>query len=124
MLTYTNGDAYTGQFKMGLRHGQGRFTHADGTFEEGNWVDGHLETKLTELLKSALLPWTPREVRTVQSKLESIGVKTPEQLRDRLQDGSLNVLLGDVGHRTFYGATMAKLRIRVQTWDFPEADEE
>ena len=34
-----DGERYFGEFKYGLLHGQGTYTHADGSKEEGIWKD-------------------------------------------------------------------------------------
>ena len=34
-----DGERYFGEFKHGLLHGQGTYTHADGSKEEGIWKD-------------------------------------------------------------------------------------
>lgn len=37
--SWPNGDKYIGEFKKGKFHGKGKYIHADGTVEEGNWIN-------------------------------------------------------------------------------------
>jgi lysophospholipase L1-like esterase len=39
--TYDNGDTYTGEFKNGVRSGQGKYTWANGTVYTGEWLNGN-----------------------------------------------------------------------------------
>jgi 1-phosphatidylinositol-4-phosphate 5-kinase len=38
-LTMANGDAYTGEWRNGRKHGRGEFKYADGAFYNGEWKD-------------------------------------------------------------------------------------
>ncbi len=40
IFKYENGDTYEGQWKDGLKHGNGKFTWEDGGAYEGQWKDG------------------------------------------------------------------------------------
>ena len=40
--TFANGSKYVGEFKYGKGHGQGTFTFADGTVDNGIWKDSEL----------------------------------------------------------------------------------
>lgn len=37
---YDNGDVYEGEWKDGIKSGQGTMTYADGTKESGQWENG------------------------------------------------------------------------------------
>jgi hypothetical protein len=39
-FTFVNGDMFVGEYKNGLRHGQGTLTFANGEVNEGIWKDG------------------------------------------------------------------------------------
>ena len=39
-LKFPDGSKYVGEVKNGKRHGQGTYTHADGTVEKGIWKNG------------------------------------------------------------------------------------
>ncbi len=40
---YDNGDAYSGEWRAGKKHGQGTYVWANGQRYEGQWVDGRKE---------------------------------------------------------------------------------
>lgn len=44
---YVSG-VYEGYFKNDKMHGQGKLTYADGTVEEGDWVNGELQTPVAQ----------------------------------------------------------------------------
>lgn len=37
---FKDGSTFEGNFLKGVREGQGKLTHADGTVQEGVWVNG------------------------------------------------------------------------------------
>ena len=40
--TFASGDKYVGEFKDGVRHGQGTYTYANGFIERGYYMNGDL----------------------------------------------------------------------------------
>ena len=42
-------DVYTGEFRDGRRHGQGRFVFQDGSVYEGSWEKGRYNGKKRDL---------------------------------------------------------------------------
>ena len=40
---YDEGSVYEGEFKNGLRHGQGKYTMPDGFIYEGTWLDDQIQ---------------------------------------------------------------------------------
>ena len=51
-VTYTNGNHYTGEFKMSLRHGHGSQTFADGSTYKGEWKDDDMHSPGTSTWKN------------------------------------------------------------------------
>ena len=40
---YEDGSVYTGEFKVGMRHGKGIFVYSDGGTYEGEWKNGQMD---------------------------------------------------------------------------------
>ena len=41
-------DFYVGQFKNGVKHGEGELTNGEGTVVRGVWAEGNLQTVITK----------------------------------------------------------------------------
>ena len=73
--TFANGNKYTGEWRNNKRNGQGTFTWADGTVEEGIWKDGEFQyaKKLSPPVPVAKTPIQDDEIIS-----ESSGSDSPE----------------------------------------------
>lgn len=45
---FKDGSTFEGNFLKGVREGQGKLTHADGTVQEGVWVNGVYQEAVKE----------------------------------------------------------------------------
>jgi len=58
VLTFENGDKYDGYFKNDKFHGEGRFSHSDGSISTGIFEQGKKHGKFNEIDPSGKLKTT------------------------------------------------------------------
>ena len=98
---YENGDVYEGEEKDGIRHGIGRYYHADGAIYEGEWKDdlihgigryyypdGAAENVLCE--NGKIVGSTKETLPQSEIRIHSIGYDNDDLYHGNMQDGKRN----------------------------------
>ena len=98
---YENGDVYEGEEKDGIRHGIGRYYHADGAIYEGEWKDdlihgigryyypdGTAENVLCE--NGKIVGSTKETLPQSEIRIHSIGYDNDDLYHGNMQDGKRN----------------------------------
>ena len=98
---YENGDVYEGEEKDGIRHGIGRYYHADGAIYEGEWKDdlihgigryyypdGAAENVLCE--NGKIVGSTKETLPQREIRIHSIGYDNDDLYHGNMQDGKRN----------------------------------
>ena len=98
---YENGDVYEGEEKDGIRHGIGRYYHADGAIYEGEWKDdlihgigryyypdGAAENVLCE--NGKIVGSTKETLPQSEIRIHSIGYDNDDLYHGNMKDGKRN----------------------------------
>ena len=98
---YENGDVYEGEEKDGIRHGIGRYYHADGAIYEGEWKDdlihgigryyypdGAAENVLCE--NGKIVGSTKETLPQSEIRIHSIGYDNDNLYHGNMKDGKRN----------------------------------
>ena len=98
---YENGDVYEGEEKDGIRHGIGRYYHADGAIYEGEWKDdlihgigryyypdGTAENVLCE--NGIIIDYSEETLPQSKIRIHSIGYDNDDLYHGNMKDGKRN----------------------------------